>query len=57
MTSGYSADFLVIFKLRNDLAAFANLKEALERLLGRPVDLLEREALEEIGVSFAAGRS
>jgi uncharacterized protein len=42
------ADFLVTFKpaARNDLAAFADLKEALERLLGRPVDLVEREALE-----------
>jgi predicted nucleotidyltransferase len=42
------ADFLVTFKpaARNDLAAFADLKEALERLLGRPVDLVEREAVE-----------
>jgi predicted nucleotidyltransferase len=42
------ADFLVTFKpsARNDLAAFADLKEALERLLGRPVDLVEREAIE-----------
>src|SRR5271166_6792073 len=42
------ADFLVTFKpaARNDLAAFADLKEALERLLGRPVDLIEREAVE-----------
>jgi uncharacterized protein len=42
------ADFLVTFEpgSRNDLAAFADLKEALERLLGRPVDLVEREALE-----------
>ncbi len=41
-------DFLVTFKpaVRNDLAAFADLKEALERLLGRPVDLVEREAVE-----------
>jgi uncharacterized protein len=32
------ADFLVTFKpaARNDLAAFTELKEALERLLGRP---------------------
>jgi len=42
------ADFLVTFKpaARNDLAAFADLKEALERLLGRPVDLVEREVVE-----------
>jgi uncharacterized protein len=42
------ADFLVTFtpSARNDLAAFADLKEALERLLGRPVDLVEREAIE-----------
>lgn len=42
------ADFLVTFKpsTRNDLAAFADLKDALERLLGRPVDLVEREAVE-----------
>ena len=42
------ADFLVTFgpAARNDLAAFADLKEALEKLLGRPVDLVEREALE-----------
>jgi uncharacterized protein len=41
-------DFLVTFEpaARNDLAAFADLKEALEKLLGRPVDLVEREALE-----------
>jgi predicted nucleotidyltransferase len=41
-------DFLVTFKpaARNDLAAFTDLKEALERLLGRPVDLVEREAVE-----------
>jgi len=42
------ADFLVTFTpaARNDLAAFADLKDALEKLLGRPVDLVEREALE-----------
>lgn len=42
------ADFLVTFSpvARNDLAAFADLKEALENLLGRPVDLVEREAVE-----------
>ncbi len=42
------ADFLVTFEpaARNDLAAFADLKEALEKLLGRSVDLVEREAVE-----------
>jgi len=42
------ADFLVTFEpaARNDLAAFADLKEALENLLGRPVDLVEREVIE-----------
>jgi uncharacterized protein len=42
------ADFLVTFEpaARNDLAAFADLKDALERLLGRRVDLVEREAVE-----------
>jgi len=29
-----------------DLALFTDLQEALERLLGRPVDLVEREAIE-----------
>ena len=32
-------DFLVTFTPRNDLATFADLKHALEELLGRPVDL------------------
>jgi hypothetical protein len=42
------ADFLVTFTptVRNNLAAFADLKEALEGLLGRPVDLVEREEIE-----------
>jgi predicted nucleotidyltransferase len=42
------ADFLVTFEpaLRNDLAAFADFKEALEALLGCPIDLVEREAVE-----------
>jgi uncharacterized protein len=42
------ADFLVTFKpsVRNDLATFADLKEELESLLGRPVDLVDREAIE-----------
>lgn len=41
-------DFLVTFTpaTRNDLAAFADSKEALEGLLGRRVDLVEREAIE-----------
>ncbi len=42
------ADFLVTFapELRNDLTAFAEFRDALQALLGRPVDLLEREAVE-----------
>lgn len=42
------ADFLVTFApaARDDLAAFADFKAALEALLGRPVDLVEREAVE-----------
>ena len=42
------ADFLVTFEpaARNDLAAFSDLKDALEKLLGRSVDLVEREAIE-----------
>lgn len=42
------ADFLVTFlpAARDDLSAFADLKEALEALLGRPVDLVERQAVE-----------
>ena len=41
-------DLLVTFTpaARNDLATFSDLKDALERLLGRPVDLVEREAIE-----------
>jgi len=41
-------DFLVTFapNSRNSFAAFLDLKEALEALLGRPVDLVEREAVE-----------
>jgi uncharacterized protein len=41
-------DFLVTFTptVRNDLAAFADFKDALERLLGRQVDLVERETVE-----------
>ena len=42
------ADFLVTFTpaKRNDLNAFVDFREALEQLLGRPVDLVEREAVE-----------
>jgi predicted nucleotidyltransferase len=42
------ADFLVTFRLemRDDFAAFADLKDALEASLGRRVDLVEREAVE-----------
>ena len=41
-------DFLVTFAAdtRDDLTAFADFKDALETLLGRPVDLVEREAVE-----------
>lgn len=42
-------DFLVEFEQRSDLSPldqFFRFAEALERLLGRPVDLLERKALE-----------
>ena len=41
-------DFLVTFapRARDGLAAFVDLKEALEALLGRPVDLVERQAVE-----------
>ncbi|MDB5399856.1 MAG: uncharacterized protein QOF70_4624 [Acetobacteraceae bacterium] len=43
------ADFLVTFsaETRYDFAGFADFKDALEALLGRPVDLVEREAVEE----------
>ena len=43
------ADFLVTFSpgMRNEFAAFADLKEALQNLLGRSVDLVEREAIEK----------
>jgi hypothetical protein len=42
------ADFLVTFapSARSDLAAIADFKDALEALLGRPVELVEREAIE-----------
>ena len=43
------ADFLVEFELASGLAAlerFLGLAEDLERLLGRPIDLVERDAVE-----------
>lgn len=42
------ADFLVTFRpaVRNDIGALDDLKKALEELLGRPVDLVERETIE-----------
>ena len=42
------ADFLVTFApaTRDDLAAFDDFRAALETLLGRPVDLVERPAVE-----------
>jgi len=45
---GSDADFLVTFTpdVRDDLTTYADFKEALESLLGRPVDLVEREAIE-----------
>jgi uncharacterized protein len=41
-------DFLVTFAphSRGNFAAFMDLKEALEALLGRPVDLIERKTIE-----------
>ena len=41
-------DFLVTFTpaARNNLTAFLDLEEALAKLLGRSVDLVEREAVE-----------
>ena len=42
------ADFLVTFQpaARSDIGALDDLKESLEALLGRPVDLVERETVE-----------
>ncbi|MBM3568820.1 MAG: DNA polymerase beta [Alphaproteobacteria bacterium] len=42
------ADFLVSFEpaSRDDLTAYLDFKEGLEALLGRPVDLIERRAIE-----------
>ena len=47
-STGSDADFLVTFEpvLRNDLATFEAFREALEVAIGRPVDLVEREAVE-----------
>jgi predicted nucleotidyltransferase len=41
-------DFLVTFDpaVRDDLAAFDNLKDERRSFLGRPIDLVEREAVE-----------
>lgn len=41
-------DFLVTFQpaVRNDIGVLDDLKESLEELLGRPVDLVERETIE-----------
>jgi hypothetical protein len=43
------ADFLVSFasKVRTDMTVFLDFKQALEALLNRPVDLVEREAVAE----------
>ena len=53
------ADFLVTFEsaVRNDLGALVELKDELEKLLGRPVDLVEREAVEASRNFSAARRS
>ncbi len=42
-------DFLVTFERdgRDHLASFVDLKEALESLFQQPIDLVEREAIEE----------
>jgi predicted nucleotidyltransferase len=42
------ADFLVTFSAaaRNDLSVFIDFTEGLEAMLGRSVDLIEREAIE-----------
>jgi uncharacterized protein len=46
--TGSDADFLVTFApaARNDVTVFLDFKQALEAELGRPVDLVERDALE-----------
>jgi predicted nucleotidyltransferase len=46
-TATSDVDFLVEFAAReNDLACFLDFKEALEALLARPVDLVDRRAVE-----------
>ena len=42
-------DFLVTFEpeARFDMTTYVNLTDALEALLGRPVDLIDRPAIEE----------
>jgi uncharacterized protein len=53
------ADFLVTFKpaARNDLVAFADLKEALERLLEAPSISSSARSSRRAAISFGAGRS
>jgi uncharacterized protein len=53
------ADFLVTFApaARNDLTAFADLKDALEALLGRPSTLSSARPLRKVGTSSGGGRS
>ena len=49
-TARSDADFLVEFKPESGLSAlqqFFGFADALEQLLGRPVDLVERKALEQ----------
>jgi len=47
-TARSDIDFLVTFasNAQNDLSNFDDFKQALEALLGRPVDLVDREAVE-----------
>lgn len=46
-TAASDIDFLVEFKAEaDDLARFLDFKEALEKLLGRRVDLVDRKAIE-----------
>ena len=40
------SDVDLLVEFGGDLAAFLDFKEALEALLGRPVDLVERQAVE-----------
>jgi hypothetical protein len=48
-TGRSDADFLVTFAADadDDLTAFTDFKEALEALIGRPVDLVDRAAVEQ----------